>query len=115
MKIPLPEHVNATVLLRQCGYAQIHDRHSGHDSFVRRLGTYHYPRFHVYVERGSINLHLDQKQASYAGTSAHAGEYDGPAVEAEIKRIESIISSGQQAQSTETTPTKSGGWWSKFF
>jgi hypothetical protein len=116
MKLPLPDHLNGSVLLRHCGYAQIHDRHSGHDSFVRRLGTYHYPRFHVYVEGGSINLHLDQKQASYKGTSAHAGEYDGPAVETEIRRIESIINQvGQQPSPTNTPSEKSGGWGSKFF
>lgn len=50
-----------------------------------------FPRFHLYIEEHgdvlAINLHLDAKAPSYAGTSAHAGEYDGELVEREIARI----------------------------
>lgn len=37
-----------------------------------------------------INLHLDQKKPSYAGTSAHAGEYEGPVVEREASRLREV-------------------------
>jgi len=37
-------------LKQYAGYAHIHDRHSGHDSYVRRLTRDHYPRFHVYLK-----------------------------------------------------------------
>lgn len=54
-----------------------------------------YPRFHAYLEtRGDgmqINLHLDQKQASYEGSHAHNGEYEGPTVEREMARVVSLI------------------------
>jgi hypothetical protein len=65
-------------------------------SFIRRLATAPYPRFHVYVnnpvgEPIELNLHLDQKRPSYAGTHAHGGEYEGPVVEAEAQRIQEIL------------------------
>lgn len=33
----------------------------------------------------------DQKQASYEGTSAHSGEYDGELVEQEIRRLKTFV------------------------
>ena len=54
-----------------------------------------YPRFHCYIDEKSttftINLHLDQKQASYGIHTAHGGDYDGPRVEEEAKRIKEVI------------------------
>jgi hypothetical protein len=38
-----------------------------------------------------INLHLDQKQASYGGSSAHNGEYGGETVETEGERVKRVI------------------------
>ena len=80
-------------LLRQAGYAYLMDRNSGQESYVRRLGRGFYPRFHLYLaEQGNqviLNLHLDQKQASYEGAHAHNAEYDGETVEAEMARIKS--------------------------
>ena len=85
-----PEH-----FLRQTGYALIRDRHTGRDSFVRRLGSYHYPRLHMYVDHNEnsyiFNLHLDQKQASYQGSHAHNAEYEGEVVEQEINRLKSEL------------------------
>jgi len=79
------------VVLRRVGYTPFRDPKSGEDSFIRRLGTHFYPRFHLYVEvEGSgfrLNLHLDQKQASYEGFRKHSGEYDGSTVEAEAERL----------------------------
>lgn len=76
-------------------------RHAGYaphlDSFVRRLTRMDYPRFHVYLkeepDRVIINLHLDQKKPSYAGSGAHAhsGEYDGELVVGEIARLKDVL------------------------
>ena len=64
----------------------------GETSYVRRLSRIqHYPRFHLYLnetpEQLTFNLHLDQKHASYEGSSAHSGEYDGETVKEEADRI----------------------------
>jgi hypothetical protein len=83
-------------LLRKAGYREFVDPRTRKTSYVRTLrpGGF-YPRFHVYVDlldQGfQVNLHLDQKQASYRGTSAHAGEYDGPVVEQEATRVQQVI------------------------
>ena len=81
--------------LRQAGYAYIHSRHTGKDSYVRRLGGNFYPRLHMYLESQGeniiLNLHLDQKETSYKGTHAHNAEYDGLVVEGEIERLKNII------------------------
>ncbi|MFH1427077.1 MAG: hypothetical protein ABIG60_00925, partial [Patescibacteria group bacterium] len=77
------------------GYAYIQDRQTGKDSFVRRLGSNFYPRFHMYLEEEAdkiiFNLHLDQKKPSYAGTHAHNAEYDGEVVEREIARLQELL------------------------
>lgn len=81
--------------LRSAGYIYIESRHTGQGSFSRPLGNGHYPRFHIYVneEENSItfNIHLDQKQASYEGTSAHSGEYDGEVVAQEVQRLKGLL------------------------
>lgn len=79
-------------VLRRAGYAAFRDPNTGEESFILRLGSGYYPRYHLYVEiipgGYSFNLHLDQKQASYEGASAHNGEYNGPIVEKELERID---------------------------
>ncbi len=78
-------------LLRKAGYSPYHDRRTGKSSYTRKLTREFYPRFHLYVMETdkvmTFDLHLDQKKPSYGGTSAHAGEYDGKAVEDEIARV----------------------------
>jgi len=80
--------------LRKAGYAYIHSRHTGKDSYVRRLGGHFYPRLHMYLkEQGEkliFDLHLDQKQPSYKGTHAHNAEYEGPVIEDEIERFKQL-------------------------
>ncbi|MFH0955630.1 MAG: hypothetical protein V1801_00205 [Candidatus Falkowbacteria bacterium] len=80
-------------LLKQAGYAYLMDRHTGQESYVRRLNRGFYPRFHLYLEEQNeqvvLNLHLDQKQASYEGAHAHNAEYEGELVEQEMGRIKS--------------------------
>ena len=69
-------------VLRRLGYS--FDKRveaTGELSFVRRAGVDEYPRFHVFVKQTGfskveINVHLDQKKASYQGATAHSGEYD---------------------------------------
>lgn len=83
--------------IRVCGYVQITNPHNQETSYARALdpGRF-YPRFHIYPDETSkqiiINLHLDAKRPSYQGTTAHSGEYDGPVVETEAARIQTIAS-----------------------
>lgn len=93
---------NDTLLsaLRAWGYSPDRiDERTGEVGAVRPLAGMRYPRFHVYCtvlerERGAlVSLHLDQKQPSYKSTSAHGGEYDGPLVEEESRRIKRVASS----------------------
>jgi hypothetical protein len=68
-------------LLRRAGYAFLRkDEKTGEFSLVKRVSNADFPRFHIYVKNvsrtgGELNLHLDQKRASYKGTIAHSGEY----------------------------------------
>jgi hypothetical protein len=83
-----PRHI-----LEEAGYHQFRDPNTGKFSFVMRLGQRFYPRYHVYVKQlknGGIevDLHIDQKQASYEGQRAHSGEYSGERVEEEMARID---------------------------
>ena len=69
----------------------------GEINFVRRIQGADYPRFHLYVDKEEvgklieISLHIDEKQASYEGHTAHSGQYDGPVLEEEKQRILSQI------------------------
>ena len=78
--------------MRKCGYAPDgQENKTGELRFFRSLTGRRYPRFHLYAttanNKAILNLHLDQKQPSYQGSSAHSGEYDGPLVEQEFQRI----------------------------
>ena len=82
--------------LRNAGYGFIVDRRMGKESYVRRLGSGHYPRLHMYVKREGekviFDMHIDQKQASYAGAAhMHNAEHDGPVVSEEIERLKHLI------------------------
>ncbi len=73
-------------------------RNTGQTSYMRMLGSGTlYPRFHAYLEvyEGGfqVNIHLDQRQPSYKGTSAHGGEYEGEVVEREGARVFAMITS----------------------
>lgn len=107
--IPGPLRFNARQAMRAAGYGE-HTGHGGQLSYTRRLRGAQYPRFHAYVEDQAggiqINLHLDQKQASYEGSSAHGGEYEGPAVKKEMKEIVAIITDAPtQSMNTPSAPT----------
>ena len=67
-------------ILRRLGYSFIRkETSSGELSFVKRVGSADYPRFHIFVRErdggAELTLHLDQKKASYQGSTAHSGEY----------------------------------------
>ncbi len=87
--------LNPVQFLRQAGYVYIQDRHTGKESYVRRLTGNYYPRLHMYFEekedRIIFDLHLDQKKPSYKGTRMHNAEHEGAVVEDEIKRLKGLI------------------------
>jgi hypothetical protein len=89
---------NPVQFLRRAGYSYQESR-TGQASFVRRLSSLPYPRFHLYVQEDEdkiiFNLHLDQKQPSYAGAHSHNAEYEGELVEAEINRLRQMITNSQ--------------------
>jgi hypothetical protein len=81
--------------MRSFGYTPDgQDQRTGQLRFFRSLSGRRYPRFHLYLTENDqeilLNLHLDQKQPSYSGSSAHSGEYEGTLVEQEAERIQSL-------------------------
>ena len=126
------------MFLRHVGYTFLEDRKTGNESFVRPLNRGYYPRFHLYLDqlngRVVLNLHLDQKQASYAGVYAHNAEYDGELVTAEMSRIKELVA-GNAQEAISDEENKAGrldqirpkqfnavrqmvekrSWWRKFF
>ena len=88
---------NPRDLIRKCGYHCERSLNNGELSFGRRIGIDSFPKFQLYLkedkEKGDLilNLHLDQKIASYQGAAKHSGEYGGKIIEKEVGRIKSII------------------------
>lgn len=83
------------VLFGRLGYHPEPGYH-GEEAYARRVGRLPYPRFHLYIHHASpaelrCRLHLDQKRPSYPGSPSHAAEYSGPLVEAEARRIRSVL------------------------
>lgn len=108
--------------LRRAGYGYIRDRRSGQESYVRRLGVGFYPRLHIYFEeqgdKVAFNLHLDQKQPSYAGAGAHNADYDGEVVAGEIERLKNFITYNAERESHDAVKDKKEAkksWWRRFF
>ncbi len=97
IKIDSNISISADKLIKRCGYAELKDK-KGELSYVRRLRGYRYPRFHVYIEKGYFNLHLDQKGPRYQGTKAHSGEYEGEVIKKEAERIKQYIKKIKHAQ-----------------
>lgn len=92
----LPVNTFRTVFQR-LGYHPDANLKTGDESYSRRLGRGTYPRFHVYInprDDGSImlNLHLDMKRPSYAGSHAHNAEYESDHVETELQRLKKFLS-----------------------
>ncbi|OHA64705.1 MAG: hypothetical protein A2940_01985 [Candidatus Wildermuthbacteria bacterium RIFCSPLOWO2_01_FULL_48_29] len=90
--------------MRECGYAPAFAPRKpaaagggGQESaFHRFLAGRSYPKFHAYcapaqdAKTAIINLHLDQKQASYKGSHAHSAEHEGPLLDEEAARIKAL-------------------------
>ena len=96
MKFKFPfKNISSVELIKHCGYGDVRDPNATEQSFARRLGSGFYPRFHIYLKDFEtyfeVDLHLDQKQASYEGSRAHSGEYDGDTVMNEARRITGLI------------------------
>jgi len=98
MKILLPDKfsVNIRQFLQRNGYASHLQTKLDRLSFIKRLTSDNFPRFHIYIEkdlRGKnyLTLHLDQKKPSYEGTHAHSGEYDGDLVRNEAQALQKSI------------------------
>ncbi len=98
MRISIPQNLNPVEILRRSGYGLVRDPRNPETSFSRRLGGGIYPRFHAYIDGNTLNIHLDQKQASYGGYNKHSGEYDGDVVENEAERIREMIASYSSSQ-----------------
>jgi hypothetical protein len=94
---PQQQLPNALEVLRKAGYSYFKDPQSHEESFVLRLTSEFYPRFHLYViqtnNETTLNLHLDQKKPSYGEETKHSGEYEGPAIEKEMRRIDGWVQS----------------------
>lgn len=83
------------VLMGRCGYHGA-TGYRGGEAYARRTGSLPFPRFHAYVIASSphrlvLRVHLDQKRPSYAGSHAHAAEYDGAALQAEVARLRQCL------------------------
>mgnify|MGYP001595640926 FL=1 len=115
---PLPDH--ARNIMRHLGYGEQRAR-SGQISYVRRVSGDRFPRFHAYVEDKNngiqMNLHMDQKEASYEGSHVHSGEYESPLCKEEMKRITQFIQAPKTSSpQTQALPQKKKtNFLSKFF
>ena len=93
MRFSIPNQGGLAVhWLRRLGYQPSPQR----DSYVRRLSSAGYPRFHLYITAEDekncyLSLHLDQKKISYQGQKAHSGEADGALVREEKERIINLL------------------------
>lgn len=106
LTVPKDQASNPLMILRRAGYSAFIDPNTKEESFVLRLTAAFYPRFHVYVDdrhdKVTFDLHLDQKQPTYGSGAMHSGEYEGPTVEREIKRLESWVRAvGKEKPSVE--------------
>lgn len=103
MQIRIP-HIQLSLAdaLRRCGYGFEREHSASQEvSATRQFARGDFPRLHIYAKfvrsadgAGNdllINLHLDQKKPSYGRHTAHSGEYEGPLIDEELKRIQNIL------------------------
>ena len=109
--------------MRRAGYAEFNDPNTGIASYTKRLSGDYYPRFHAYLNEDKdlkqfVNLHLDQKKPSYAGSSAHNAEYDGEVLSREARRLEGLVKNQMDNQASNVRDQKSEdgkGWFARLF
>jgi len=110
---------NSDFLARRCGYGLVRDPRATETSYARRLGGNIYPRFHLYINSEDplvLNLHIDQKQASYEGFTAHSGDYDSDLIKQEAERIyNQILQESQTANQEQQEPESKKGFWAGLF
>lgn len=82
-------------IMRVIGYQPAYFQEEGEFSIIRPVAGNPYPRFHAYIKQNGqdfqFNLHIDQKKASYEGSTGHSGDYDGEVVEGEAQRIQDLL------------------------
>ncbi len=117
---PIDVVQNPLAVLRKAGYSPFRDPQTGDESFIVRLSSDFYPRFHLYVELNastvSFNLHLDQKKPSYGEGHAHSGEYEGSTIENEMARIDGWVKHESKTnQSKNQEPKTKQSWLARLF
>lgn len=115
-------NISTDQLIRRCGYGFVNDRRARQRSYSRRLGQAgFYPRFHLYINSEDpliLSLHIDQKQASYEGQTAHSGDYDSDLVKQEAQRIYQTILREEEEGSSSAEASEDeerGGFFSRLF
>jgi hypothetical protein len=83
-------------LMRDLSYHFLNkDERTGELNFTHPIRSDAFPRFHAFLrmdaENFIFNIHLDQRAPIYRGVSAHEGEYTGPLIEEEAKRIKQFF------------------------
>jgi len=109
-------------LLREAGYIPITDKVTGKQSYVFKLTSERYPRFHIYVEKETdkelhLHLHLDKRQHGF-GQKLHDSEYNGENVDPEGERLKRWLqhfSYTQDKPAQQNTTDKEKGFLSKLF
>jgi hypothetical protein len=79
-------------LIQRAGYHFERVAGAGEESYARRASSAEFPKFHIYIKKQNdeliVNLHLDQKKASYGGHTMHSGEYeDSEVLEREAENL----------------------------
>ena len=122
MKIPFNQKLNQNPdhLIRRCGYGLVRDPRPQEVSYSRRLGSGIYPRFHLYINSVDplvLNLHLDQKQASYEGYTKHSGDYDSDLVKQEANMLYTAIMQqvNEQGEVDKVEEVEKKGFFSRLF
>lgn len=97
MKFRIPNNLSQTpaIIARKAGYLQIKDSISDKISYVRKLTSQHYPRFHLYITENEkevvFDLHLDQAKTRYKGQTAHNADYETEEVKQELTRFYHVL------------------------
>ncbi len=117
--LPFDFKQNLRNFLRKCSYSEFVDPYNQKTSYTKRFSRDYYPRFHLYINEKDgkfiLNLHLDQKKPSYAGSHAHNAHYFGGIVEKDAPRIKGLIKNQLDNQSQEPKKEEKKGFFAKLF
>ena len=108
MKFRLPNKFTHTPehMLRRAGYFYIFDKKSRQRSFIKKLTSQRYPRFHLYVTENSkeiiFDLHLDQSASRLKGQTAHRADYESEEVKTELTKIYHSVNQFQKSPPPES-------------